>query len=663
MVSRALSKSMKLRIGTEGHSTVFRTLLKVRREARRAVRDISNQLDQPKKDADTEAGLRREIAYVQKVTKLRLQGVKNARQAQIIQLTSANRLAALHERLAKLMDTRDNRNLSTFQLIKQRLIEIRQEYKKTGKAGQALGRSFSTIGRYVGGFVATVGIAKLTQFTYRSVKLHLEMDKLNRSFEAFVGNAKDAGDVVTFLKERTRQVPVALQEVFGASRAMLATGSGPEDIFSDLPALEKLAVGAQQPLEELATIYGEIRTKDRLYREDVLQFSRRGIPIMQVFQDTLGITREELNKLVSEGSVRFADFQAAIQLLTAEGGRFGDIMDKQLESPLSQLQLLKNEISLAMDEFGEAIVNGTGGVEGWSDAVKFLRASWQGLRTEILKSSETGMEVLAKEAAARNRLNAVQHRKEFGLADTAFKSKFVLEFGRGSNSTVGKIETLITGVEEGLRAIEEDSDRLGRAFTYQERLQQNYLRTINNIWAQEGVSPRSRKAALSETNALYQEQKVLAQKAVDAAKELDQKELAEELKKEQERLVDSIKSMADAFEKKVNPVNSALGDILEVLNAKGVAADRKSLAVAEILSNFVDSKKDEFQSQLLDLKGYSDELQKVLLSGKDKDDKSLQKLLESANAIIGFLGANLQKDELAKKVAQEIARAIRARAG
>lgn len=191
-----------------------------------------------------------------------------------------------------------------------------------------------------------------------SVKLAASVEILTKSFGALMQNTQAAKDLVRELFALSTEIPIRSEQSLEAARVMLATGTPSNEIVRDLKVLAEISAGAAQPLNEIATIYGEIRTKNRMYREDVLQFSRRGIPIMQALSDVLKIERVELDNLISSGEIMFSTFRAGMESLVEPGGRFHGLLKDMASTTEGSAIRLGNSLTIASLALGEALLTG-----------------------------------------------------------------------------------------------------------------------------------------------------------------------------------------------------------------------------------------------------------------------------------------------------------------
>lgn len=203
-----------------------------------------------------------------------------------------------------------------------------------------------------------IGIAMAAAFytaTKGAVKMELQLQTVRATFQGLLGELEAANKVINDAFAQSLNIPVDPQQLLEGARSMLAVGAKVQELSQDLRALSVIATVANQPMEQLSVIYGEILNKNRLYREDLLQFSRRGIPLMDKLSKITGKTREELDELVSMGGVKFETFQAAMRALGSDTSKYGQAVDEMSQTVVGKFQLLTNSYMNFLKVYGETL--------------------------------------------------------------------------------------------------------------------------------------------------------------------------------------------------------------------------------------------------------------------------------------------------------------------
>lgn len=246
--------------------------------------------------------------------------------------------------------------------IQQRKKDIYELQKVLGKAQQVVlsvsggAQSLTNKATKMAGALKLAGIAglyatsalvalKALDLAGQSWRIGIQFQRISAAIKGLSGGSelleRKFTDMAFHLSDSVSAMP---GQFFEATRTMLSVGAPIANIEGDLRSLAIIATVVNQPLEELAVIYGEIRNKNRLYREDVLQFSRRGIPLMRELEKQLGVSRDELNKMVSDGKIKFENFREAIEGLTKEGSDFSKANEEIMNSFSGSLHKMNNQI-------------------------------------------------------------------------------------------------------------------------------------------------------------------------------------------------------------------------------------------------------------------------------------------------------------------------------
>lgn len=240
---------------------------------------------------------------------------------------------------------------------------------------QSMAKGFALAG-------AALAAIKVAKFLSDSTDLAIKIDRTRASIEALTGSAETANKILNDLFALSLTQPVDATQLIEGAKTLLSVGAPVDVLTRDLKSLSVIAAAVNQPMEELAVIYGEIMNKNRLYREDVLQFSRRGIPLMQELERILQVDRDQLNKLVSDGRIKFELFQYALRSMTEEGGRYATVNQQLMQTTSGSWQIAMNALTIIMKDLGEAIdkafVKDT--VQAFAGSLVFVAQGLEGIR-------------------------------------------------------------------------------------------------------------------------------------------------------------------------------------------------------------------------------------------------------------------------------------------
>lgn len=153
--------------------------------------------------------------------------------------------------------------------------------------------------------------------------------------------------------------PYALNDAATAAAGLVAAGVEPgKELEGQLKNIADAATIANVPLNEMSAIWNKIAASDRLQGEELAQLGDRGIPILQMLSEHLGVSVEEVRKLASEGKINFETFSAAMH---------ANLSGAALEAANTTTGAFSN-LKAALGRLGAEILSALG-FDSWKDAI------------------------------------------------------------------------------------------------------------------------------------------------------------------------------------------------------------------------------------------------------------------------------------------------------
>ena len=160
------------------------------------------------------------------------------------------------------------------------------------------------------GFVA--GAAGVFVLGRGLTRVAADAEQAQVAFEVMLGSADKAKAMLAEIQDLADNTVLQLPEVRQGARTLLAMSVEAKDVASTLRMLGDVSQGVTVPLSHLARVYGEIKQKGRVMGEDFRQFGQLGVPVVRELATEMGITKQEVYKLGSEGKVTFADLERSL---------------------------------------------------------------------------------------------------------------------------------------------------------------------------------------------------------------------------------------------------------------------------------------------------------------------------------------------------------------
>lgn len=160
-----------------------------------------------------------------------------------------------------------------------------------------------------------------------------DMEQVEIAFETMLGSAEKADKLIKEITEFAATTPFELKGLVNSSKQLLAFGIESDDIIKKMTVLGDISAGVgREKLPTLVRAFGKIRTKGKATMEELNMILEAGVPILDELSKNLGVTQEELFKMISAGKVGFKDVDQALTGLATGTGKFAGLMQKQSKS-------------------------------------------------------------------------------------------------------------------------------------------------------------------------------------------------------------------------------------------------------------------------------------------------------------------------------------------
>lgn len=233
--------------------------------------------------------------------------------------------------------------------------------------------------RYIVTYLVGQGMGSLLQSI---VQTRGQFQQLEIAFGTMLKSDSKAKQLMDELVVTAAKTPFDLQGIANSAKQMMAYGSSVDSVVDELVMLGNVASGVGAPLGEIAYLYGTLRTQGRAYTMDIRQFAGRGIPIYEELAKVMGVAKDQVSDLVSEGKVGFADVEKVFRNLTSSTGMYYNLMERQSASLTGQISNLGDAWDSALnklgtdnqDLFASAISGATYLVEHFEDVLRIVKA-------------------------------------------------------------------------------------------------------------------------------------------------------------------------------------------------------------------------------------------------------------------------------------------------
>lgn len=424
--------------------------------------------------------------------------------AKLAELNTAK--AALNEQRYSLGELQDQQARNRLEVRK-----LTREYKEfasgTNNADEivkSLTDSLKRTAAEIGGLMA------IKKFGSDVIEATGKMQQLQVALSTILQDKSKADALLAEITEFAKKTPFNLDDVATGAKQLLAYGSSANTVVDELSMLGDVASGLQIPLGSLIYLYGTLRVQGRAYWRDIQQFQGRGVNIVEEMAKNLGVTQDQIKKLVEEGKIGFKDVEKAFQSMTSEGGKFNNMLENSAGTWPQRIANIEDTLFTKMNEFGnkykEVFEFGIGTAEDLVESLDDVLSVMGGL----IAAYGTYKAALITAAVAQKAVGFVEsirligmYRKELGLATAAQQA-----FNVASKSNV--YVTLLAALVGIGTAVYMFTKRTNEATAAQETLNSVNKKANEEFSKQAATVDRLSSVLKSETSSLDQKKKALS---------------------------------------------------------------------------------------------------------------------------------------------------------
>ena len=251
----------------------------------------------------------------------------------------------------------------TCESLKNALRDAQTAFHTTADAAEQQGQRIDALLGKLKETAAMIGVGfGVKEFGRKVMEVRGQFQQLEMAFKTMLQSESKANDLMNQLVRTAATTPFDLQGVAEGAKQLLAYGTSAEDVNGTLVRLGDIAAGLSIPLNDLVWLYGTTMTQGRMFTQDLKQFQGRGIPIAEEIAKIKGVAVDAVGDLVTAGKVTSDVVKQAIENMTAEGSKFGGLMEAQSHTITGQISNIEDSIDMMFNSIGqksEGIINTT----------------------------------------------------------------------------------------------------------------------------------------------------------------------------------------------------------------------------------------------------------------------------------------------------------------
>lgn len=539
--------------------------------------------------------------------------------------------------------------ISGFREIQNAVHQTSERVKSEGKSiDDILDGISSKLNVAIGGWTAS-------QFINQIMQVRGKFQQTEMAFKTMLQSEEKANTLMKELIRTAAITPFGVDDVTEGAKQLLAFNVAAEDVNKTLIGLGDVSAGMGIRLSDMVMLYGTTIAKGKMDTMDLYQFLNRGIPIADELAKVMGLDLNnaiaEVQKQIKAGKVTSDVFIQAMQNMTAEGSKFGGLMEAQSKTITGQISNIEDAIEQMFNELGksqEGVINTGLGVvsnlvENWETVGKVLMTvvaaygaykaaviatiaiekslialnaavKFLGMGDALLKASKN---MTAFNTACMNNVlgiviglvaSAITYFGVFGKSadDAATKTS---KFTESANEASGKVESLVSilkAAKEGSKVYKDTIKELSSIYG-------NYGITIDRIKEDESNLVSVKQQEIDKSNELIEQIKLEATERNRA------------------------NAISKANEDYNNRVDSAQQALLDKLKDYGTSSSGIAVGIQNIVSDSVIKQYDELTQKMSGLNEHSKEYQTYLKQYNQLEASLISESEKLANAF-GFTG-------------------------
>lgn len=504
---------------------------------------------------------------------------------------------------------------------------VHQTAERVEKDGKSIDDVISNIQNSMN---IAIGGWSIGKFVNQMMQVRGQFQQTEMAFKTMLQSEEKADALMKQLIRTAAVTPFGVEDVTEGAKQLLAFNVAAEDVNKTLIGLGDVAAGMGLNLKDLVMLYGTTIAKGKMDTMDLYQFLNRGIPIADEIAKVMGLdvtnAIKEVQKQIKAGKVTSDIFIQAMQSMTAEGSKFGGLMEAQSKTITGQISNIEDAIEQMFNDLGksqEGVINTGLGVvstlvENWETvgkAVMVAVTAYGAYKAVVITLAAIEKARIALNTAvrfielAKAVSNATQAMRVFNLACKTNILGFVVGtvlsaivafklFGNSAEDAETKTSKFTESANEASSKVESLVSILKTA-KEGSKVYKDTIKELSNIYGNYGIAIDKIKE--DESNLVD-----VKQQEIDKSNEL-----IEQIKLEATER-NRANAISKANEDYNNRVDSAQQALLNKLKDYGTSSSGIAVGIQNIVSDSVIKQLDDLAQKMAGLNEHSKEYQSYM---------------------------------------------------
>lgn len=233
-----------------------------------------------------------------------------------------------------------------------------EEAVNINKVNAALSVHNNVLTRAASKIAAYTSVYTVINFLKRLKDITAEFELQKVALGAIIQDSAQAETLFTQIKYAAVKSPFQVKDLVSYTKQLSAYRIETEKLYDTTMLLADVSAGLGVDMSRLILAYGQVKAASVLRGQELRQFTEAGIPLVQLLADKVSelngefITTGDVFDMISKREIPFKMIADIFDDMTAAGGRFFNMQEKQAKTLKGRLSNLVDTYEIALSEMG-----------------------------------------------------------------------------------------------------------------------------------------------------------------------------------------------------------------------------------------------------------------------------------------------------------------------
>ena len=273
--------------------------------------------------------------------------------------------------------------------------------KSVENVGDGIASAAAKFTKFTAAAAGTAVVGTIGTSLYKGFQRLDSIDQATAKLEALGNSGTAVESIMDNALASVKGTAFGLGEAATVSAQMVASGVKPgQELEAVLGTVADTAAIAGSSMEDMGLIFGSVAARGKLQGDDLMQMLGRGIPVLQILAEQLGVTSAEVSDMVSNGEVDFQTFADAMEGYVGGGAkRMGDTVSGAMKNLGASFSRVGESIGKGAFAEAPAVIGEiTGQVDTLAGVVGPMAQEWSARLTPAISEAATSVIPMATAA-------------------------------------------------------------------------------------------------------------------------------------------------------------------------------------------------------------------------------------------------------------------------